>query len=494
MSFESHILTKPRYAGKLEQVSAVCHHLGFFNNVGLTAYYKLPQQSQLLFIGLRHIIQQAVASVIRQHPILFALPVNEYSPSSYFALLPSIDLNKTIQFIQRQQDGSQDASQLPSDPSQRHDEELDHWLEQEHNKDFKEDYGTLPFWRLVVLYDPKHTQRFSVTFIYHHAIGDGVTGLIFHDALRAALGNCLAGGEPASSTYSNDGSIVSSDSIPEISLSLEELHPLHAPPPTTDSESDSPPTQWTGGEIRAPLRARWSSIYLRPEISQSFFADCRSKKVSVTSVLSALVTSVVFAKLPQDVEALTCIIPINLRPWLDDSYGNPNATMGTYFDAVKVQISRKDQQVGYNAGDPWEGASVVSEALKKTLTNKSPSGEPYTAVGMFKSIPDLAPLFESLVGNPRDAAVEFTNVGRFPDPKILDSGAPKETNLGQVLVEKVLVSRSPVVTGAAITVTTATGGDGSITVGFSWQNGVIDDGLAESTRREVGEFFHRYST
>lgn len=164
--------------GKLEQVSAACHHLGFFNNAGLSAHYKLSESSSPAVADLRGLVYAAAGDLLRKHRILFAIPVNEGTPNPHFACLPWIDLRRSIAFLER--------SVPLASAAEEQDKELDAILEEQHNIDFQTDYGTLPFWRLIILRS-KGRNDFTASFIYHHAIGDGVSGLAFHKAFCNAL-------------------------------------------------------------------------------------------------------------------------------------------------------------------------------------------------------------------------------------------------------------------------------------------------------------------
>ncbi|KAH0528982.1 hypothetical protein TsFJ059_003789 [Trichoderma semiorbis] len=172
-------LKKLRPLGKLEQVSACCHHLGYFNNVGLSAHYRLPRSSSFAVSDLRKLVYAAAGDVISKHPVLFAIPANEDIPNAYFVSLPSIDLGQSVKFLIR--------SKPLNILDEGEDEELDAVLEDQHNTNFKNDYGTVPFWRLIILQDTEEDMSFTASFIYHHAIGDGFSGLVFHNTFLDSL-------------------------------------------------------------------------------------------------------------------------------------------------------------------------------------------------------------------------------------------------------------------------------------------------------------------
>jgi hypothetical protein len=120
--------------------------------------------------------------------------------------------------------------------------------------------------------------------------------------------------------------------------------------------------------------------------------------------------------------------------------------------------------------------------------NLSPSGEPYTEVAIFRNIPDLSVVFQSLIGSERAAAYEVSNLGIFSGSRKADAGY----TLGSWEVGRVTFSRSTVVSGCAVTMSVVTGGDGGMTIGFSWQQGVVEDDLVERLIRGVATELEAY--
>lgn len=453
-------------------MSAACHHLGFFNNVGLSVHYKLSQRPPLIAFDIRDLIYSAVGNVVKKHRILSAIPVNEHAPSAHFVSLPSVDLSRRIKFLTR--------SQPWNDLEEQKDSELDAILEDQHNTNFKTEYDTEPFWRLIVLQSAQQEMEFTISFIYHHAIGDGVSGLVFHKNFRDALEVISSSLTPGFEGEETVAPKENADFLP----ALGQLHPLpiNPAPPVNGTESF---IEWTGNCIQHPCKSRWTSLHVSPIVSKSFFLICKQNGLSVTSVVSSILATVLFDTLPSDVEALTCIIPINLRPWLQLPREISDDAMGSYIDATRVLFKRPKQNIKslYSVDDVWTAARKVSGTVNDYLSNISPSGEPYTAVAVLETIPDVYAIFKPMIGKPRDAAFEVTNVGIFHNRATPETNEPSVWQAG-----KVVLSRSSLVTGAAITVSVATGGDLSMTIGYSWQEGVVNDDLVEKVNQLVGEF------
>ncbi|PWY83844.1 hypothetical protein BO94DRAFT_599288 [Aspergillus sclerotioniger CBS 115572] len=456
-----HQLEQLRPLGKLEQVAACCHHIDFFNNVGLSAHYKFSDSSPGVS-NLRGLVYATIGAVVRQHRILAAIIVDEDAPSPHFASLPVIDLARSVTFLERSQP-------LPEAVSE--DKELDAILEYQHNTNFKSEYGTLPFWRLIILQSPGVSNEFTASFIYHHAIGDGVSGMAFHHAFRQALevasSNCLTVGEAENIIFGDENGPV----LP----SLEELHPLPIQvPPSHPSAANL--KEWTGGPVHIPCTSRWASMFLSSDTSRGFIQDCKNRNVTVTSALTSIVATILFENLPSDVEAVTCIIPVNLRPWLRLPRQVADRAIGSYFDVTRARIRRPARNLQDHV---WSSAAQVSQTINKYLSNISPSGEPYTSIAIFNTIPDVSAMLKSMIGNPRDAALEVTNIGVFSRATPFNR---EEIPLWHVT--KVLLSRSSPVTGAAIT-------DGDIALGFSWQEGIVPPDLIGNVRQGVRKHLER---
>ena len=73
------------------------------------------------------------------------------------------------------------------------------------------------------------------------------------------------------------------------------------------------------------------------------------------------------------------------------------------------------------------------------------------------------------MGQPRHSALELSNVGR-----LTPSGRSKDCE-----IESVLFSQSAGACSAAIKTSAATGRDGRLTLGFSYQEDVVEKGLVE---------------
>lgn len=427
----------------MEQFSSARHHLGFYNNVGISVHYKMLTTSRLM--NFHTGIFLAVAEVIQKHPILSAIPVDEDTASPYFARLPVIDLSRVISFVTR--------SQLVVSGGK--DNDLDSLLQDQHNTNFKADYGVLPFWRLIVLQDPSEQREFTACFIFHHSLGDGASGLVFHKSLLAAMN--MVENVIDSETLQT---VVESLDMPLLP-SLESLHPLPIPATSDRSFTTTSVKEWTGDVIRLPCETRFKSLSISADNSTAFIQSCKQNGTTVTSALPALFASILFHILPPTIEALSCVIPVSLRRWLPSDITND--TMGVWIDAFQVPFfhSTNNQLFGMD----WQQAQLCQSAIKAYLAH----GGNAINVARFKNIPDISSIFTSKIGQPRDSAYEVSNLGVF-NASGVESGWQSS---------RIVFSRSAFASGSAIAVSAVSGVDGAMSLGFTWQVGVVEEEVVE---------------
>jgi len=432
---------------------------------------------------LQSVVYAALTDVVRKHPILSVIPINEATPEAYYARLEVIRLAKCVFWKTRTGCATRGEE----------DRELDGILEGQHNLGFTSEYGDLPFWRLVILQDAVTELSFTASFIFHHSLGDGATGSIFHSSFLQGLNTAIS--LPSLDTQHN--TCIPVDPNIHLLSPLEHLHPLplNPTPRSHRAASASELEEWFGTPIHTPLKTHYKTLHFSPAITATFAKKCKDNGVTVTSGLTAVLAGALFSALPDTVEALTGIIPINLRPWLDLPANEADVAMGSFIDAVKVQVRRLQYGEGGDDGKSTmsglRAACHASKEIKRYLANASPTGEPYTSIAPFKLIPDVAAVFTSLLGTTRDAAFEISNLGRFPDASADQLGCG-DNDAAHWRIGRMVFSRSAVAFGAAVTTSVVTGADGGLSVGFCWQDGVVESELVEQVVKGCREGVEGY--
>lgn len=465
-------LEKLRPCGRLETFSTARHHLGFYKNVGFTAEYRTqgnlepPLESQV-YVALRH--------VITQHPALSAIALNEDQsyPDVYFARLPEIDLRTCTEFRDRR-------SPFPKDGEA--DDELDELLAQQHSRDFKENLGSKPFWRLLVLRSLSDTSRFTATWIWHHALADGTSALLFH-------GSFLAGLNSVQKTNNVDPAVKTIDQA--LLPPFEELHPmpiswyffsktilntLLAPVYAIASEK-----LWTGNPVPEDVtvlsKPRFLTVVLSRATTSKLVQTCREEKTSVTATLQCLLAASLFANLPpEECKRLRIDGPISARRFLNIGEKQMTSAITQYEFFHDRPTSSDGPSTDILQNFSWETSRAVKSIIAAEVA-KSGTDNP---VALLKYVSSMPQFLMGMLGKPRKPTAELSNVGVWPN---------KKDEKSMWSVGRMVFSQSPNMVASAFALSVVTGGDGNATLNFSWPEGAVHDelirGVANCLRKGV---------
>lgn len=474
------------YAGKLETFSTARHNLGFYNNVGFTATYTLPNNE--LPINLK-IVHRALGQVIIQHPILSAIPLDEDTEAPYFARLDLIDLTQCVSVVERKH-------VVPTDGQT--DDELDAILEEQHNINFKEHLGSRPFWRVILLLPPTGSaQEVTVSWIYHHALADGGSGVVFHRSLQSALQQMNPPSSEDDGAFRNTDTVVKSPSDPLLPP-LEDLHPLPLSVSYIFKQlwNDWFPSPmrglWAGNLIPASAsRMRFKSLVLSRDMTSTLVRASRSHGVSLQATLQCILASATFANLDGEWNTLRASGPISLRRYLKcpEAQESIDEKLGTWVGQYGFEHHRQpafDEGNGKPLFDWAEALAVKSEIaveLAKDLKD--------TTVNLLRWVSDVAQFFTKKVGSRREESFELSNVGVMKADLVNGNSASKEEHWN---IGRCTFSQSASVTGPAFCVSAVTGGDGCAVLGFSWLDDAHEEGWMEqvitTTKKQIQELMN----
>jgi hypothetical protein len=413
--------------------------------------------------------------------MLSAIPLEEGKshPEVYFARLPSIDLNTCVSFIERSKrvgDGERD-------------QELEQLLQKQHGRDFKDGVGTKPFWRLTILHDPSNLQTFTAVWIFHHALADGSSALVFHKTLLSALRDSPLGTAEAPSP------IVKS---PEKQLlpPLEELHPL----PISITYilkallglwfpayfKPRPAKLWTGGPVSNAtdhLSPKLRSLVLSSSSTKKLLDLSRANNTTMTGTLESLMASAILSNLdPQKYDEVKVDGPISMRRFMKWDGGSLEDELVSGMTEY-AYIHTRDPQIPAGASSfSWDDARGVRAAIQKELDKKGRD----SVVGLLKYVSDMQGFFTEHIGKERGDSFEMSNIGAWKEN--MGSGVGKET---EWKIGRCTFSQNPNVSGAAMATSVVTGGDGCAVLVFTWYEGIVEEGLMArvvgSLEGEVGK-------
>lgn len=387
----------------------------------------------------------ALSAVISQHPILSAIPVDEDTDEPYFARLPEINLEEAVKFITRQGPFNEVGQ----------DKELDELLEIQHNKNFKDSYSSLPFWRLLIIKNPGPDPglEFVASFIFHHALGDGISGLVFHNSFFSAL---------VANQVETLRALVPSPKT-ELLPTLEDLNGFTLRPWTSANQK---PDLWTGEVIMTPLVSRFQSLVISKETTRAFVRNCREHGTTVTAAIQVILAVAIFQAIPAEYTELACAVPISLRHWLPAPIDE--SSMGNYVDELVESYQRRDVE---------QFSWAEAQRSRKTMAKYLASGGEYLNVARMKLIRNIIQHFSSQVGKKRTSSFNVSNLGVVGG---CDERKGKNWERGRTVF-----SRSGSVTQSAVCVGLVTGADGCLVMGFAWQEGIVDDEMIELVMGKV---------
>lgn len=456
--------------GRLETFSTARHHLGFHRNVSCAAAYSSPSSPS---VPLQTIVHSALGIVIARHPILSAIPLNEDKsfPYVHFAHLPSIDLRTCVEFVHRK---------TPV-VDEEQDEELDRVLQEQHNRNFKEGLGTKPVWRLIVLHNPQQSSSFTAAWVFHHAIADGTSGLVFHRAFLFALQTV----SPTVHESQSMDPVIKSPNKPLLPP-LEELHPLPISPlflikallaSLLPHWFDPRPVKlWTGGPISSDpafLHTKLRSLVLSSIVTKQLLTLSRKNATTLTGTLQCIIASATLSNLdPEKFERVKANGPISMRrfmKWdggeLEDVFVNGM----TEYNYVHARSASPSSASSFS----WDEARSVRAAIQTELDKNGNN----SVVGLLRYVSDIHKLFTDKIGQERANSFEMSNIGAY---KAKQKDGDEGWRLGRVIF-----SQCPNVTGPAFAASVATGGDGCAVITFTWFEGIVEGEMMDKVARNV---------
>lgn len=408
--------------------------------------------------------------------MLSTIAINEEKPDSdvYFARLPSIDLDTCVDFIERTavvREGEEDL-------------ELATCLQDRHDLTFNDrPLGTRPFWHLKVLHSPSDPSTFTAVWFFHHALGDGGCGPIFHCSLLAALNDAsanLSSSEPANP-------IVTSSTQP-ILPPFESLHPHPISWPfflrtilgsIFPSIFDHRPQHlWTGPPVSAPNplpKTRVQFLTLSAPTTTQLLRLSRENKTTLQATLECSIATSLLTVLPAETyDKVVASGPISVRSILRHN-GKP-LDDNQFALAVSEYTHTHIRGSTHPTAFPWDDARAVRSTIQTELAKKGTDNP----VSLLRYVSDMHKFYTEKIGKERKVSFELSNLG------LVKVGGGKQ---GGWEVGRCVFSQTPNITGPPVVCSAVTGGDGCCVLTFTWLEGVLGEemvgAVVEGVKRTV---------
>lgn len=383
------------------------------------------------------ILFPALRLVVERHAALGVCLAAEFSQQPSFSRLKTIDLSKVVEYCEMSN--------------------LEALMQVQFLRSF-DTSADLPLWRLLVLSDN------TVLFAWHHGIGDGLSGSVFHRTLLAALidGSKAPGSSadpdslvaiPTTSSFSPAIETVTS-LTPSWSKVFREVYDLMAPTSWTTAAS-----AWTGNPVvqEPTLKTNIRLLDFSSSEIRQFTELCRSHQTTLTSTFQTLALSILSGLITDEkFKTISAYIPVSLR-----------GIAGTSPDVFCDHVSAYHIYAPIKPTFAWDDASELASVLRKQPTKAREE------IGMLKFLfGRYEAYFKGKLGAKRQGSLELSNLGKIPitnDP----TGA-------HWTIERMVFAQCDAATGSAIKLNMVGSPDGHVTIAVTWGEGAVSDSLAET--------------
>ncbi|KAK2057103.1 hypothetical protein LY76DRAFT_117803 [Colletotrichum caudatum] len=467
-----------RPCGNMEKYSTARHSLGLYRCVSVTCRYAVPPGTSLE--ELKTELCRAVAQVIMEQPFMRVGIVDEDKQAPYYVHVPRIDLAAQIQWYGPSPPDAADAA-LCKHLSFQHDQLWPH-------------VDQRPPWKIAAipieafLGSPVEVE---VVYSFHHAIGDGTSGSIFHKRLLEALSNPVA----VEGLEANRLSLPETPALPRpqeqlvdgrISWSyfIRELWGAFGPSWLKNKPEAVP---WKARDIDFSMPYQTSVRILRipAGATTGLLAASRARSVTLTPLLHALVAASLSRHLPaSEASAFNPSSAVSLRRFVSAASGldvdNQFSVLVTSAEhSISKALTANMRQPSDKTLEEaiWDAAASVKNELRDRLATL-----PHDDItSMLKYVSDFREFFTEKDGCERGNSWEVSNLG------VLSGGAIE----GGWKLSRAVFSQSAMAAGPGFAVNVAGIAGGEVTVTLTWDEHFVDAALMESLATDLEAWTQR---
>ncbi|KAH8602374.1 hypothetical protein B0O99DRAFT_137941 [Bisporella sp. PMI_857] len=459
-----------RSTGLLERFFIHRNNLKFYNTVAVTATYTVPRSFIQAASKIEKVVYAALQHVVNKHPILGVALADRETLEPKWVRLDEIDLQRLVTIVE-------------ADPRSN----LDEVMQYGHQIPLKYTDRS-PLWRIVVSVvksqlDSESNQQFffSLGFYYHHGIGDGASGGIFHLDFHDALNSLIANSTVASFKFS-DSALIAIPKRPLLPTLEEKVQfPLSfwfTLKQVVNAFIYSPPANpltWFGPPIQSslpdqPPTVQIHSISLGPAIVSNLVAKCRHEQTTITALFTVLVARKLAFMYPRH-SRFVGGIPCSLRKFS----GHTDRDIGVFLSDIMINFSSELEVPSGHISCSSDPAVPISEDVKlwdsarmskAWLVANTTSTTDQTA-GLLKFVKnDMPGYFLSMLGKPRKHAFEVTNI------MVLDGGAGRYDE-GKAMFDRIVLTASRATNAPPYLILLATAKGGDMTVTLCREDGIV---------------------
>ncbi|KAL8913724.1 MAG: hypothetical protein Q9172_007221 [Xanthocarpia lactea] len=463
MSATSNVL---RPVGMLEKLYTARQALGVYNSVIVTATYRVPLELEDTFVYTT--LRAAIPGLLHRHPPLCCYIEEANTAESSYARLSTVDLKDVLEIVSLEQGGI-----------------LAEKLQELHDQRWP--VGPKPLWRLVVMRDPQTIGDSSIestlhiALVYHHVIGDGLSGIAFHKSLLRELKSI----EQKSQEPPEIPDVIRTPDSIELAEPIEKLisFPLswtflmkqlmkeYAPRWIIGA----PQTLYAGLPTKTldelQLRSRVRLISIQADELKRLLEASRQHGVSLTSLLTAAIAFALANELPGASRFLG-LTPYTLRRISGTSMAemvNQSSGFETNYPADMLDHIRKASNANERLDSVWGVASYFHTQMQHEL-EKCPQDN---LVGLLPYVLDHVGYYKKKFGKAREATWEISNLGVFEPPAA--GPLPRIWELDNIVFTP---GAQPL--GAAFTVNCVSVRDKPLSITITWQDSVVHEEVIDA--------------
>ncbi|SPO03988.1 uncharacterized protein DNG_06671 [Cephalotrichum gorgonifer] len=471
-----------RPCGKLEQYSTARHALGLNRCVSIAGQYEAPRPLDRQ--TWEKWILTALASVVEREPFLRVGIVDEDSPQPCFVHVPRIDLETQVVWH----------SAAPCESDDEYQTQLARVLESGHDTLWP-DIETRPPWKVTIVDrsdgGSSETSRLDIVYSWHHGIGDGLSGKLFHEFFLSALReNDVPSGHAALESpvlHFQEAPVLPPPQEEAVNFTLSwwfiaktiwgEICPSFLAPKVEPA--------WAGEpiDIHGHFKSNVGLLFVDGKAIDGVLAVCRMHGTTLTGLVHALTVLSLARQLPSE-KSFKSGTPMSLRPYVSVPDFNPSKSMSVLVAPFEhsflpetvgeIQSLLLRSEGGATALEEklWEIAVGVKADLKRGA-EQLPADN---VMGMIHWVTDWREKFRKMDGKPTEATFEVSNVGVIAG----------DGDGGEVKITRLVFSQAKI-TGTAFNVNIAgCNGSGGVAITLTWMDGIIEDKVVKGIKNDLG--------
>ncbi|PVH73560.1 hypothetical protein DL98DRAFT_519821 [Cadophora sp. DSE1049] len=476
-----------RKAGPLEVLTDLFHDLGIQSNVRVSCEYFHETKTltpRRVFRALEH--------VIRDIPALSTIGVSQPSEKkqgnhrTWEAKLPFIRFRDCVEVV--------------NDSSAKNDTALAKICEGIHNQWFDTGDTTKPWWRLLILNGK------TAIFVFHHSIGDGLSGYAFHKKLLAALNADTIDQESGDKTVGDEVFTVLERSQKEEPIAIDELdntlswfqvirtflfwnvmrifvrpkYLLFSDAKVTDTY----PTFSKPFPVEERTRSRVGLLRIDKETMKKCLASCHDHQTSFTALLHTIISVTFAADVYPNAKVGFTRMAVNIRPLLRHDPG-PDVFTNASATYYRTHLLRKYRAVSQNrtldTAAVWQLAADYKKHMHDSIYKSDVVLQGYLTCRLLGEDNEEVGSFYGL-GLYLNNSFLISNIGVFNPKEDMKAGgwSVKDVGFGAAAIRAAVGDYGPVFSVASVK-------NGDCVIAATWEHGVLEEEMVKNALSAISE-------